>query len=54
MKNKIEFYYQQYLKNHRTLNMDFHEFLSAKLNYSEARTLQIIKKWKEEKLINII
>jgi hypothetical protein len=34
--------------------MDFYEFLSNKLNCSERKTLQIIKKWKEEKLINII
>jgi len=54
MNNTIEKYYQQYLKNHRTLNMDFYEFLSDKLNYSETRTLRIIKKWKEQKLINII
>tara|TARA_R100001463_G_scaffold12769_5_gene34411 strand:- start:1689 stop:1853 length:165 start_codon:yes stop_codon:yes gene_type:complete len=54
MNNKIEKYYQQYLKNHRTLNMDFYEFLSDKLNCSERTALRTIKKWKEQKLINII
>tara|TARA_Y100001972_G_C7432164_1_gene222425 strand:+ start:181 stop:351 length:171 start_codon:yes stop_codon:yes gene_type:complete len=51
---KIEFYYQQYVKNHSTLNMDFCEFLSTKIKCSEARTFRIIRKWKKEKLINII
>ncbi len=54
MNNTIEKYYQQYLKNHRTLNMDFYEFLSEKLSCSERKALRSIKKWKEQKLINII
>jgi predicted GIY-YIG superfamily endonuclease len=54
MNNKIEFYYRQYVKNYRVLNMDFYEFLSDKLNCSEEKTIKIIRKWKKEKLINVI
>ena len=49
----VEFYFKQYIKNHNSLNMEFHEFIASKLNCTENHAVQVIRTWKNNKqLIN--
>ena len=49
----VEFYYQQYMKNYRSLNIEFSEFIASKLRCTETHAVRVIKTWKNNKqLIN--
>ena len=46
----IHYYYDQYVRNYRSLNMDFTEFISTKLGLSEQDSLKLIHEWKRNLL----
>jgi len=46
-------YHRQYLKNYKTLNMEFVEWISSKLNTTEQEAVTMIKEWKNNLLITI-
>nr|QPI16233.1 MAG: hypothetical protein NIOZUU157_00116 [Virus NIOZ-UU157] len=53
MNNKIQFYYNQYIKSYKSFNLEFSEFIASKLGCTEVRAVQLIKTWKKSKqLIN--
>jgi len=45
--NIVSYYYKQYLNNHNSLNMEFTEFMAAKLGVSEASVVKVVRNWKE-------
>ena len=47
MKKKYQKYLQQYIANATVWNLEFSEFLAAKLDISEKEALQIISKQKK-------
>jgi hypothetical protein len=53
MNNKIQFYFEQYIKSYKNFNIEFSEFISSKLGCTEGHAVQLIKTWKKNKqLIN--
>jgi len=53
MNNKIQFYYNQYIKSYKSFNLEFSEFISSKLGCTETHAVHLIKTWKKSKqLIN--
>ncbi len=48
MKKKYQKYLQQYIANATVWNLEFSEFLAAKLDISEKEALQIISKQKKK------
>jgi hypothetical protein len=53
MNNKIQFYFDQYIKSYKNFNLEFSEFIASKLGCTEAHAVQLIKTWKKSKqLIN--
>ncbi len=48
MKKKYQKYLQQYIENATVWNLEFSEFLAAKLDISEKEALQIISKQKKK------
>ena len=47
----IKRYYQQYLNNHKNLNMEFGEWMASKLDITEHEAVVVIKEFKNN-LIN--
>jgi len=45
--NIVSWYYKQYLKNYRGLNMEFTEFMANKLGVSESDVVKVVRNWKK-------
>ena len=45
--NIVSWYYKQYLKNYRGLNMEFTEFMANKIGVSESDVVKVVRNWKK-------
>ena len=51
MNNKIQFYFDQYIKSYKNFNLEFSEFIASKLGCTEIHAVHLIKTWKESKQV---